>query len=49
VLAAQVYGDLSMRDVGDLDLLVRREDIIRAADLLVSLGHHPNFSHRNPT
>ncbi|HEY8748225.1 MAG TPA: nucleotidyltransferase family protein [Tepidisphaeraceae bacterium] len=48
VLAAQVYGDLSMRDVGDLDLLVRREDIIRAADLLVSLGHHPIFPTATP-
>jgi hypothetical protein len=48
VLSARVYGDLSMRDVGDLDLLVRREDIVRAADLLVSLGHHPIFPTATP-
>jgi putative nucleotidyltransferase-like protein len=43
VLSARVYGDISLRDVGDLDLLVRRNDIVRAADLLVSLGHRPFF------
>jgi len=48
VLSAQVYGDLSLRDVGDLDLLVHRHDIVRAADLLLSLGHHPFFPTATP-
>jgi hypothetical protein len=48
VLSAQVYGDLSLRDAGDLDLLVNRHDIVRAADLLVSLGHRPFFPTSTP-
>jgi hypothetical protein len=48
ILASQIYGDVSLRDVGDLDLLVGRHDIVRAADLLVSLGHHPIFPTATP-
>ncbi len=48
VLSALVYGDLSLRDVGDLDLLVRRSDIVRAADLLISLGHRTFFPTATP-
>jgi hypothetical protein len=48
VLAATVYGDLSLRDAGDLDLLVHRDDIVRAADLLVSLGHQPGYPTATP-
>jgi hypothetical protein len=43
-----VYGDLSMREAGDLDLLVKKDDIVRAADLLVSMGHHPIFPTATP-
>ena len=43
VLAVKTYGDLSLRDAGDVDLLVHRRDIVRAADLLISLGHQPAF------
>ena len=42
-LAASVYGELSARQVGDLDLLVHRCDITRAVDLLTSMGHRPFF------
>ena len=48
VLAAGVYGDLSLRDAGDLDLLVHRDDIVRAADLLVGLGHEPGYPTASP-
>lgn len=43
VLAEAIYGDVSLREAGDLDLLVPREQIIQAADVLVSLGHRPIF------
>jgi hypothetical protein len=42
-LSASLYNDVSMREVGDLDLLVHRPDIARAADLLVAAGHQPFF------
>jgi len=43
LLAATAYGDVSLREAGDLDLLVKHQDIVRAADLLASLGHRPIF------
>jgi len=43
VLASSVYGDPALRDAGDIDLLVHRNDIVRAADLLVGLGHRPFY------
>ena len=43
VLASSVYGDLALRDAGDIDLLVHRNDIVRAADLLVAMGHRPFY------
>jgi hypothetical protein len=43
-LAAFAYGNLSLRQFSDLDLLVRWEDLLRAKDLLISLGYHPNIS-----
>src|ERR1700687_496371 len=39
ILAALAYGDLSMRAFTDLDILVRRADIARAALLLMSDGY----------
>jgi hypothetical protein len=47
-LAAMVYGDLSLRDAGDLDLLVHRDDVVRAADLLVRLGHRTGYPTASP-
>lgn len=38
-LAVTVYGDLALRHAGDLDLLVRRQDVWRARDLLLSRGY----------
>ena len=48
MLAAGAYGDVSLREAGDLDLLVKRQDIVRAADLLASLGHRPIFPTSTP-
>jgi hypothetical protein len=39
ILASLAYGDLSMRAFTDLDILVRRADIARAALLLMSDGY----------
>jgi Uncharacterised nucleotidyltransferase len=38
VLAAQAYGDLSLREFGDLDIVMRQRDIIAAHKMMVSLG-----------
>ena len=43
VLAASVYGDISLRQFGDLDILLHGRDIARAKDLLVSQGYKPAF------
>jgi hypothetical protein len=39
VLAAAVYGDLALREFGDLDLFLRRRDVLRAKDLLGAQGY----------
>lgn len=44
LLALSAYGDSSMRQFVDLDLLVRPEDVPRARRLLVSQGYTPQFS-----
>lgn len=38
-LAAMAYGDLSLRQFGDLDILIHKKDLLRAKDLLVSQGY----------
>src|SRR5256886_10494233 len=38
-LAALAYGDLARRESFDLDILVRRQDVAPAADLLRSLDY----------
>jgi hypothetical protein len=39
VLAAAVYGNLSLREFSDLDILVRRSDVERASRSMASLGY----------
>ncbi|MGQ0568939.1 MAG: nucleotidyltransferase domain-containing protein [Armatimonadota bacterium] len=39
VLAASAYGDLALREFADLDVLVRKQDVPRAKDLLASRGY----------
>jgi hypothetical protein len=43
-LALTLYGDVALRDFGDLDLLVRKEDVLRARDALASRGYAPPFA-----
>lgn len=40
VLAQQLYGGLQCRQFGDLDILVRPDDIVIAAETLNGLGYH---------
>jgi putative nucleotidyltransferase-like protein len=40
VLAASVYRDLSLRPFSDLDLLLNRNDLLKAGGLLASLGYY---------
>jgi hypothetical protein len=42
VLAESVYGDTSLRAFDDLDILVRREDVHKAKELLISTGYIPS-------
>lgn len=43
VLAALAYGNLSFREFADLDLLVHKQDVWRAGELLVSAGYRPTY------
>jgi hypothetical protein len=40
-LARSLYSNLSLRPFSDLDILFRRQDLLRAKDLLVSRGYYP--------
>jgi len=46
LLAELVYGNLSLRDFYDLDLLVQRKDVARAKDTLISMGYQLLLPHR---
>lgn len=41
VLTALAYGDLALREFGDLDLLVPEADVREAREVLVSFGYRP--------
>ena len=43
VLAASAYGNLALRQMADLDILVREKDLSRAMDLLRSQGYELTF------
>jgi hypothetical protein len=43
VLATVAYGNLALREFGDLDLLVRKEDALKARGVLTSLGYSPPY------
>ena len=40
-LALELYGDLSLRHFGDLDVLVRREDLPACKERLIAHGYRP--------
>ena len=39
ILAAAAYGNLALRQFGDLDIMVHRQDVLKAKDLLISQGY----------
>jgi hypothetical protein len=41
-LAVAAYGDVAMREFRDIDLLVRREDVLKARGLLIARGYAPD-------
>jgi hypothetical protein len=43
VLSVRCYGDPGLRQYGDLDLIVRDKDILRATQLMMDLGYHPRI------
>lgn len=43
VLAAQLYGDVALREFGDLDIIVRQRDMAKANEIMVGLGYRPKF------
>ena len=46
LLSELAYGEVSLRQAGDIDLLIRREDFKRTKELLASLGYqmHPQLT-----
>src|SRR5262249_27396386 len=42
-LAALAYGDLGLREFGDLDLLIARPDFMEAQELLIAQGYQPEI------
>ncbi len=44
VLSVRCYGDPGTRQYGDLDLIVRDKDILRATELMIRLGYEPRVS-----
>jgi hypothetical protein len=43
VLAAFAYGNLGLREFFDIDVLVRKEDVFRAQELLLAEGYRPQY------
>ena len=43
-LAQSVYGDLALREFGDLDILLRRRDVLPAKVLLQAQGYRPKYA-----
>ncbi len=43
-LATAVYGDVAWRQFGDLDILVKRRDVLTVKALLLDQGYQPEFA-----
>lgn len=43
-LASQIYGDLGLRPFSDIDMLVRREQMLEAESAVKALGYEPEFT-----
>lgn len=40
-LAQAAYGDITLRSFSDLDIMIRKQDVLNAKDLLISRGYEP--------
>ena len=45
-LAETIYGNIALRSMGDVDLLVRREDMARVVQILGNLGYSAGYDYR---
>lgn len=43
-IAVSIYGNLTLRQFADLDILVRKRDVWRCQQLLISMGYQPHFN-----
>jgi hypothetical protein len=43
-LAEAIYGDIALRQAGDIDLLIHPQDLQRIRDVVRELGYRPNWS-----
>ena len=43
VLAASAYGNLGLREFVDIDVLVRKQEVFRAQELLLAEGYRPQY------
>jgi hypothetical protein len=43
-LSLMAYGDITYRSFSDLDIMVRKEDVLLAKDILISRGYKPQVS-----
>ena len=43
VLAAQAYGDVTLREFEDLDIVLRQRDMPKANEIMTGLGYRPKF------
>jgi len=42
-LAKNIYGDIALRPMSDMDLLLKEEDLVRAGRILLTLGYQQYF------
>ena len=45
-LAALVYGNIALRTMSDVDILVHQEDVVRAGDKMLEMGYTPTQQYR---
>jgi hypothetical protein len=43
IAAAQAYGDITLREFEDLDIILRQRDLPKAHEIILSLGYQPKF------
>ena len=48
-LACFAYGDLKLREFGDLDLFVRQKDLLIAREIVLSKGYQDKIGNSNPS